>query len=97
MKVVYLSGKITGLSEEEYKKAFNKAETKLKEFGYRVINPARKGVIPGYEWEDYMRDCIKDLCDADLLYHLPNWEDSKGAKLEHEIAIKLKIPVLEIL
>ena len=96
MKIVYLSGKITGLSEAEYMLYFKNAELKLKQMGYRVINPARRGEIPGYKWEDYMKDCIKELCGADLIYHLPNWQESEGAKMEHYIAAKLKIPELEM-
>lgn len=97
MKIVYISGKISGLEESEYKPYFMKAEKLLKSLGYIVINPARKGTIPGYKWEDYMRDCIKELCDCDCIYQLHNWEDSEGAKMEYNIAKKLKIPVLKIM
>lgn len=97
MKTVYISGKISGLEESEYKPFFMKAEKLLKSLGYLTINPIKKGIVPGYKWEDYMKDAIQELCKCDYIYLLHNWEGSEGAKIEHEIAKKLKIPVLKIM
>lgn len=96
MQRVYLSGQITGLSEVEYKQKFAIAEKKLKHMGYAVFNPAKKGIVPGYQWADYMRADIKELCECDYIYQLDNWENSKGAKLEADIATKLCIPFLKV-
>ena len=79
-----------------WKKNFAEAECLLKKMGYTVINPAKKGIVPGYRWEDYMKDDIKLLCDCDAIYFLKNWTDSKGAIMEHEIAKQLSIPTIEI-
>jgi hypothetical protein len=38
-----------------------------------------------------MRACIKELCRADYIIFLPGSENSRGATLEKEIAIKLNI------
>lgn len=41
MTVVYLSGKMTGLEKDEYKKKFNRAEEFYISCGFSVINPCR--------------------------------------------------------
>lgn len=97
MKTVYISGKITGLTEEQYKIKFAGAEKLLRQYGYRPVNPAKKGEVPGYKWEDYLKEDIAMLCECDFIYFLDNWNESEGAKLEKFIAEKLKIPTLEIL
>lgn len=97
MKRVYISGKITGLEEKVYRKNFSEAENRLKVLGYYPVNPAKRGEIPGYKWEDYMKDSIKILCDCEYIYMIPGWEDSNGAKMEHQIAVRLKIPVLSVM
>ena len=96
MKTVYISGKVTGRPIEEAQEQFREAELKIKKMGYNVINPTKHGIIDGYEWADYMKQDIKLLCDCDYIYQLPNWEESKGAKLEYQIAIALSIPTLKI-
>ena len=97
MKRVYLSGKITGLAEDVYMHRFKQAELKLKQLGYIVINPAKKGEIPGYKWTDYMKEDLKLLMDCDFIYMIPGWEDSKGAVLEHSLSQTLGIPVLKVM
>lgn len=82
MAKVYVSGKITGL--EDYEKHFNDAEKKLKLLGHKVMNPA--ALAKGFEWDDYMPICFAMINACDMVYMLPNWEDSKGAKLEKHYA-----------
>lgn len=83
---VYISGKISGLEEEEYRARFGAAEKRLKAEGHSVMNPAWIKSYPGYSWEDYMRVALAmlDVCDA--VYMLANWKDSRGAKTEHVYA-----------
>ena len=97
MRKVYISGKITGLTKREYEKLFGEAEKKIRTFGLIPINPVKKnGEVPGWKWEDYMKRDIQLLCDCDFIYRLPNWQESKGAKLENDLAKTLGIPVLDI-
>ena len=96
MKKVYISGRITGLPEKLYMKYFADAEHKLTRMGYKPYNPTKRGIVPGYKWEDYMKEDIKVLCDCDAIYLLPNWMDSRGAVMEHDIAKKLGIPTIEV-
>lgn len=96
MNKVYISGKITGLPEQVFKKKFSNAENDLKSLGYTPVNPAKFGIVPGFQWEDYMRECIKSLCDCNFIYCLPDSEDSRGAMFEQYVATILKILTLKI-
>lgn len=93
---VYISGRITGLSEKVYKNNFNSAELYLTSLGYDVVNPVAYDTIQNGTWEDYMRRDIKLLCDCDYIYLLEGWEASDGASLEKLIADNLKIETLVI-
>lgn len=93
---VYISGRITGLSEKVYKNKFNSAELYLTGLGYDVVNPVAYDTIQNGTWEDYMRRDIKLLCGCDYIYLLEGWEASDGASLEKLIADNLKIETLVI-
>lgn len=76
---IYISGKITG--DEDYEDKFWLAEAALVGKGHLVMNPAI--LPPGFVWDDYMTVALamQSVCDATLF--LPDWNDSRGAKLEH--------------
>jgi hypothetical protein len=64
------------------------------EYKFDCLNRTRcKKIKP--QWEDYMRACIKELCDADCVFFIKGWEKSKGASLERHIAENLQIPCVE--
>lgn len=91
---VYISGPITGRDEKEYMNDFNSTELWLTGLGYDVVNPVSDGIVEGWEWSDYMRRDIKQLCDCDYIYFIKGWENSKGCCLENSIAFHLGINVL---
>lgn len=96
---VYISGQITGLDENEYKKLFNEAEDVLIAFGYDPVNPVALDEAEdtnGWTWHDFMKRDIKLLCGCDYIYLLPNWRNSRGAKFEYMIADMLQIPCLNL-
>lgn len=95
-KKVYLSGKITGLDEKEYKKNFNEAELYLTGLGYDVVNPVSYTPIPNGSWTDYMRRDIKLLMDCDYIYMLDDWTESTGAKTEFRLAVEIGIERLKL-
>lgn len=98
-KKVYISGQITGLEENEYRKLFNEAEDILAAFGYDPVNPAaleETEDTKNWSWHDYMRRDIKLLCGCAYIYLLPNWRNSKGAQLEYMVADMLQIPCLNL-
>ena len=78
---VYIAGKITG--HENYKADFKKAELDLKLKGHIVLNPADTVArIGGLEHQEYLHICLAMIDVADAVAFLPNWKDSKGAKME---------------
>jgi hypothetical protein len=104
--IAYISGAVTGKPNNN-KRAFQAAYSMIGEFKGRphlrdmkIINPLHiaarlektftaRGWKP--RWEDYMRACIKKLCEATCVYFLPDWTESKGATMERYIANRLGI------
>ena len=82
---IYIAGPMTGLPEFNYP-AFMQAEKALVQEGFQVINPARNN---GKGWNDYMRQSLRQLAEADGVFFLTGWSGSKGASLEHQIAQEL--------
>lgn len=82
-KRMYISGKITG--RKEYERDFKRGEGLARLYGFRPVNPV-KGVPKGKSWEWYMKRDIRKLLDCDAILLLETWEDSRGARLEAEIA-----------
>lgn len=96
---VYISGQITGLEETAYMFLFGAVEKFLKRDGYEPVSPVRFTEFENpenMEWKDFMRRDIKLLCDCDCIFLLPNWTQSKGARLEATIADALGIPCINL-
>jgi hypothetical protein len=91
---IYISGKISGLSVEEVREKFAKAETHLKELGHEVINPLKNGLPEGEVWEKYMVADIALLFACEAIYLLPDWMDSRGAMIEKCIAQAIELKIL---
>lgn len=91
-KKVYISGKISGLSEYEYKKRFELAEYEVKYYAgfapLQIINPCNiKPFLGRKTWLCFMISDVKELLKCDEIYMLKNWADSRGAKIELAISI----------
>lgn len=94
MKKAYISGKITGLDPKEAFTLFALKERQL--IDKEVFNPMKftSHIPAGSDWTEYMKVCIDVLITCDEIHMLPNWKDSKGAKLEHTIAQAFDIHIL---
>ena len=92
---VYISGPITGV-EFGNRFAFMAASCGLELCGYEAVDPSDVKLDDEASWSDYMRADLKLLLDCDYIYLLEGWEDSKGARLEHELAERLGIEQLDI-
>lgn len=80
--IIYLAGKITG--DPDYRRKFSAAAYRMRREGHTVINPAR--LPEGLTAADYMRICTAMLEAADAIALLPDWQDSRGARIEKELA-----------
>lgn len=91
---IYISGKITGLPEEEARNLFKEAFNKLFEHGYKPINPMDLVHEHDLSWQSYMREDLIALLKCEAIYMLKNWAGSAGAKIEHQLATDLGIKIL---
>lgn len=89
---LYLAGPMTGLPDLNFP-AFNAAAAALRERGYHVENPAEHGIVEGAEWGDYLRYDIGRLVTCEGIALLPGWFQSKGARLEANIAKELGMEI----
>lgn len=84
---IYISGKISGLAEEEAKNNFEKAEKDLIELGFIPINPMKLSCYADVlEYEDFIRLDMNLIDISDGIYLLKNWTDSQGARREYHYA-----------
>lgn len=86
---IYISGPCTGIPLMNYP-AFNAEAARLRALGYHVENPAENQQQP--DWHRSMRAAISQMLTCDKIALLPGWGRSKGALIEHWIAIALGIP-----
>lgn len=96
-KIVYLSGKITGLSTEEVEKNFNQqhfhAATLYEPHLHGFFKPTQ-WISEKCDWQTAMRLCLAVLPLCQTIIMQPNWKDSNGARLEHKIAKKLGLEIV---
>lgn len=89
---IYIAGKVTGEDAFRCGLKFGYRSSKLREEGHKVINPFAifsSLSTAGFSHEDIMHLCYAaiDVCDA--VYMLEDWPGSKGARMEHEYALKI--------
>ena len=77
---IYIAGKITG--DPDYKVKFQEAAKVYEKQGFIVLNPAElpEGMRPA----DYMRICFAMMDCADIVAFLPDYSQSRGARLEFD-------------
>lgn len=92
-KTIYLAGKITGEDMHEVASRFQLHESQLTAMGFVVINPLKLDHDHGKKWIDYMKVCIYELMQADSVFLMPCWGQSKGARTERAIALELSLPI----
>jgi len=90
---LYISGPMTGMPEHN-RPEFNHVAARLRERGYEVVNPAELPSSPEMTWEDYMREDIRQMMGCQGVATLNGWSESRGARVEVNLARELKIPVL---
>ena len=92
-RTAYVAGKITGLPKSGVTDKFNTIANELTGKGYQVVKPV--SVADGSRsWEEGIRSDIKQMLECDEVHLLPDWQESRGAQLERDIAIRLGMQVV---
>lgn len=87
---IYIAGPMTGLPDLN-RSAFERAKQALDAEGHNAVNP--HDLHPtDVQWHTAMRTDIMELLTCDAVALLDNWQNSRGALLEHFIASTLGVP-----
>lgn len=92
-KTIFIAGKVTGLPLDQVKDKFDRVAGELADLGYKVVTPASLHE-ESKSWEEVTRDNIRYMLDCDEVHFLPCWQESRGAQLERDIAIRLGMNVV---
>lgn len=93
MKKIYLAGPMTGLPDLNFP-AFHKKAAALRRAGFEVFNPAELGDIDLRQ--AFAADLLYICRDATTVALLPGWRKSFGAKIEHDLAARLDLEIVEL-
>ncbi len=96
-KRIYLAGRVTGLPEDQVQAKFANKSKQLTEQGFTVYNPVDQIWAAGLKnepWEVIMKAAIQMMMNCEELHLLPCWKESKGARLERDIAHRLEMPIV---
>lgn len=93
MRTAYITGKITGLPKSHVKRKFDVIAKELKNLGYKVVKPVAV-TDDTKPWEDNARDDIQRMLKCDEVHMAPDWQESRGAQLERDIALRLGMQVI---
>lgn len=102
---IYLAGAVTGHDAESVRIKFENGQKQLEAKGYVVHNPvtalkswnrylAENDIEQVIGWQNEMRFSIIDLMGCEKIAMLPDWQTSKGAVLERDIAARLGIDII---
>ena len=94
MKRFYVAGPMTGYPDLNFP-AFHAAAARLRAIGHHVENPAEINADPSAGWLECMRADIARLVTCDAVYLLPGWSKSRGACIEHQLAVGLGLEIVE--
>jgi hypothetical protein len=92
-RTAYISGKIAGLPIGEVKHKFNTISNELTDMGYHVVKPLAV-TDDSRSWDEVVRNDIKQMLECDEVHLLPDWQESRFAQLERDIALRLGMQVV---
>ncbi|MCD6012132.1 MAG: hypothetical protein K0Q79_1994 [Flavipsychrobacter sp.] len=93
MRTAYVAGKISGIPMEAAQEKFNYIANQLVNKGYTVVNPITEADY-NKTWDDAVRGEIKKMLECDEVHMLHDWQESRGAMLERDIALRLGMEVV---
>ena len=109
---IYVSGKIAGLTEENFRESFARGCALVISEGYTPVSPlevlaceeescneAGDRLENGdylHSWQCYLRYDLIAMLDCDAIAMLPNWNTSTGAQFELDVARRIGFQVYHI-
>lgn len=98
MKKVFVSQPMKGKTDEEILEERNEAvaaaKKKLKD-EVELIDSFFCGAPADAKPAWYLGEAIKMLSTADIVFFAKGWEDARGCKIEHRVALEYGIPIIE--
>ena len=95
---VFISQPMNGKTDEEIKQEREKVKTFLnKKFYYcdiEIIDSFFENAPHDAKPAWYLGESIKLLSTADLFYLAKNWEDTRGCRIERQVAFDYGIPIM---
>ena len=83
----YISGKIGGLPFLQAVNNFNEGERIVRDsLKMDPVNPLNNGIRPSRPWIIHMIVDLYMMIQCDHVLFLPNWETSRGARIEYRVA-----------
>lgn len=82
----YISGKISGLPTDQVTAKFQQAEQQIRAFGHEPVNPINNGLGSEASWNEHLVADVALLLECDAIYLLKDWGDSRGSRIEANIA-----------
>lgn len=82
----YISGKISGLPTDQVTAKFRQAEQQIRAFGHEPVNPIDNGLGSEASWNEHLVADVALLLECDAIYLLKDWGDSRGSRIEANIA-----------
>jgi hypothetical protein len=92
-KRIYISGAMTGHPQLNFP-AFHAEAARLRGEGHEVVNPAEINLDPGADWATCLRADLAALLQCNTIRMLDGWMASRGAVLEHHVAVHLNFEVI---
>lgn len=86
-KSCFVSGQISGLLYIEYSRNFQFASKAVQALDLIPRNPVTLFANKSWSWSMYMVACIYELLFCRSVYFQFNWKDSRGARIEHFVAV----------
>lgn len=92
--MIYISGKISDddpIKQRANLDRFYEIESQMEE---PCFNPATLETV-GWSWEKYLvRDLLWIATNRPKLFMMKGWEESRGCRLEHEMALHLGLEIV---
>lgn len=85
---IYISGKISELPFPEVKAKFQEMQDFFEDLGFEVVNPTKNGLTESHTWEQHIVRDVELLLPCNAICMLDGWQNSIGACIEYDIAIR---------